>query len=237
MVESVRGLMKVEEEIRISDLETLKVISDPLRVQILEHIGLASEAGKLTTVKQLSEDLYIPPTKLYYHINLLEKHNLIQVAETRVVSGIIEKHYQIRARRIRADLDLSKNAEINRDEGMAITLSSIATMFDTAYKNLEQSFQHRLQETSSTDDEKVAMLSSQSMLQLSPQQAADFIDKVNELVNEYADINHPDGLHFCLTIVFNPNYHIETKKTNFDPGSLRQLPTIDKKESHLPPQL
>ena len=83
--------MSVEEEIRISDLETLKVISDPLRVQILENIGLASDAGKSTSVKQLSEDLDIPQSKLYYHIKLLEKHDLVYVADTRVISGIIEK--------------------------------------------------------------------------------------------------------------------------------------------------
>jgi DNA-binding transcriptional ArsR family regulator len=237
MMKSTREPMKIEEEIRISDLETLKVISDPLRVQMLERIGLASDTGRLTTVKQLSEDLDIPQTKLYYHIKLLEKHNLIQVAETRVVSGIIEKHYQVRARRIRAELDISKHTNLDRDEGMALTLASIATMFDTAYKNVERSFRHRLQETDSGDDEKIAMLSSQAVLQLSPEQAKSFIDKLNELVSEYEDIDYPDGLPFGLTIVFNPNYHLKTKKTKFETATLSQLPTIDMKEPHIPPQL
>ena len=233
--------MNIEEEIQITDLETLKVISDPLRVQILERIGLASDAGNLTTVKQLSEDLELPPTKLYYHIKLLEKHDLIRVAETRVVSGIIEKHYQIRAKRIRADLDISKHANIDRSEGMALTLSSIATMFDSVYKNIEKSFQYRLQEGEPEDDETAMMLSSQAMMQLSPAQAEAFIDKVNALIAEYADINHPGGLAFGLTIVFNPNYHISIPRVDQETSNAanfqESLVDMENTGIPIPPQL
>ncbi len=241
MVKFFRELMNIEEEILITDLETLKVISDPLRVRILEHIGLASDSGELITVKQLSEFLDIPQTKLYYHIKLLEKHNLIQVAETRVISGIIEKHYQIRARRIRADLDISKNSRLGPNEGMALTLTSISTMFDTAYKNVDLSFQHRLQETDTADDETATMLFSQAMMQLSPEQAEDFIDQVNELIRTYAEINHPDGLVFGLTIVFNPNYHIDIPKSEGQSlGSVNfqnPLNHIENSIVRIPPQL
>jgi DNA-binding transcriptional ArsR family regulator len=229
--------MEIEEEIRITDLETLKVISDPLRVQILERIGLASDVGKLTTAKQLSEDLDIPQTKLYYHIKLLEKHGLIRVAETRVVSGILEKHYQIRARRIRADLDISQNSLIDRDEGMALALASISTMFDTAYKNLEESFKQRLEDTKDGESDPVAMLSSQATVQLSPEEAQQFIDDIQELINKYTNINNPNGLTFGLTLVFNPNYHLKTEKTMLEPETLSQFSSMDRKEPHLPPQL
>ncbi len=235
------AIMDLKDEIRITDLETLKVISDPLRVQILEHIGLASDSGGLTTVKQLSEALDIPSTKLYYHINLLEKHNLIWVAETRVVSGILEKHYQVRARKIRADIDISQNTNIDRDQGMALALSSIATMLDTAYKNVEKSFHQRLEETQNGNHESVAMLTSQAMLQLSSEEAEDLIAKVNELVSEFAEINNPDGLAFGLTILFNPNYHIaipasqgqSIRSRNFQD----EFNKIENFNAHIPPQL
>lgn len=229
--------MNIEEEIIISDLETLKVISDPLRVQILEHIGLASDSGILVTVKQLSDNLGVPPTKLYYHVNLLEKHDLIRVVETRVVSGIIEKHYQIRARRIRAELDISKNLNENQDEGTALTLSSITSMFDSAYNNIEKSLRYHLQEAAYNDADPVTMLTSHIMMQLTPRQSEEFIGKLNDLVNQYADINHPVGLPFGLTIVFNPNYHLQTKMQNLRPGELNRIPPIDNKEPYIPPQL
>jgi DNA-binding transcriptional ArsR family regulator len=229
--------MKIAEEIRISDLETLKVISAPLRVQILERIGLASEAGHLTTVKQLSEDLDIPPTKLYYHINLLEKHGLIQIAETKVVSGIIEKYYQIAAKRIRADLDISKNTTIDRNEGMALTLSSLKNMFAKAYTDLEKSFQHRLRVSGGEEQETTRMLSTQAMLQLSTDEAQHFIDEMSEIIEKYGDINNPNGLTFGLTLVFNPNYHLKREKLDPEPVSLGQISVIDDKPPRIPPQL
>lgn len=233
--------MKIAEEIRITDLETLKVISAPLRVQILERVGLASEAGQLTTVKQLSEVLDIPPTKLYYHINLLEKHGLIQIAETKVVSGIIEKYYQIAAKRIRADLDISKNAKIDRDAGMALALSSITTMFEIAKINVEKSFQRRLEETQEGEPKSVAMLTSQTMLQLSPEQAQDFITRVNALISEFEEIKNPDGLAFGLMVLFNPNYHLKIPQNAEQiatPGKFQdRLTNIEKTSVRIPPQL
>jgi DNA-binding transcriptional ArsR family regulator len=204
-------MMSIEEEYLVTDLETIKIISDPLRVQILEHIGLTSEVGKLITVKEIAEALDIPPTKLYYHINLLEKHDLIRVAETRVVSGIIEKLYQIRARHIRAELDLSQDSQINRNEGLELTLSSISTMLDTAYQNLEKSFRLRVEEIEAgqPDLQKSSWYSSQSMLQLSPQQVQEFTDEMKLLVSKYTDQNDPEGQVFGLTILFNPNYHLK----------------------------
>src|SRR3954467_12474429 len=77
----------------ITTLDALKVFSDPLRQQIIE--ALLDDAK---TVKQVAVELDLAPTKLYYHVNLLEEHGLIQVTETRIVSGIIEKHYRAAAR-------------------------------------------------------------------------------------------------------------------------------------------
>jgi len=230
--------MKIAEEIRISDLETLKVISAPLRVQILERIGLASEAGDLTTVKQLSEDLEIPPTKLYYHINLLEKHGLIQIAETKVVSGIIEKYYQIAAKRIRADLDISKNTTIDRNEGLALTLSSLKNMFDKTYTDVEKSLQCRMQKSDDGEQQETGkMFSTQAMLQLSLDEAQTFIDEVSEIIDKYGDINNPNGLIFGLTLVFNPNYHLKRERMDPEPVSLGQISAIDDKPPRIPPQL
>ncbi|MDX2161060.1 MAG: winged helix-turn-helix domain-containing protein [bacterium] len=77
----------------ITSLETLKVFSDPLRQQIIEAL---LDAPK--TVKQIASELGLVPTKLYYHVNLLEEHALIRVVDTRIVSGIIEKRYSLAAR-------------------------------------------------------------------------------------------------------------------------------------------
>jgi DNA-binding transcriptional ArsR family regulator len=85
-------------ELRIADLETLRVMADPTRLRILELLVMESQP-----VKRLAATLNLPQTKLYYHINLLEEHGLIRVVGTRVVSGIIEKRYGAVARAYRID--------------------------------------------------------------------------------------------------------------------------------------
>src|SRR4051812_17141092 len=76
----------------IADLETLRVIADPVRVQILE-----ASVMEPRTVKQIARLLGIPATKLYYHINMMEEHGLLRVVGTRLVSGILEKQYRATA--------------------------------------------------------------------------------------------------------------------------------------------
>ena len=76
----------------IENLETLKVVADPLRLRILDAFG-----DKPHTVKQIAKVLEIPPNKLYYHVNMLEEHGLIRVVNTRLVSGIVEKTYRATA--------------------------------------------------------------------------------------------------------------------------------------------
>lgn len=106
-------------ELVISDLETLKVLADPLRLSILEYLMRPS------TVKRIAEKINKPPTKLYYHFNLLEKHNLIVLVDTRIVSGIIEKHYQAAAHVYRVAKDLLTPGSTEFDEGLELTLNGV----------------------------------------------------------------------------------------------------------------
>src|SRR3954447_21221010 len=85
----------------IKDLEALKAVSDPLRLRIMETMLQGAR-----TVKQLAKELKTTPTKLYYHMNLLEQHGLVKVTGTRIVAGIIEKQYQLAAYSIHIDRSL-----------------------------------------------------------------------------------------------------------------------------------
>ena len=80
------------EEFIIADVETLKVLAHPQRLEILRSLE------RPHTVKQVAEKIDADPTKLYYHIRMMEKTGVIYVTETNVVSGIIEKTYQVVAK-------------------------------------------------------------------------------------------------------------------------------------------
>lgn len=82
----------------LRDPEVLRLIADPLRLRMLELLRQEPR-----TVTELASLLDTPRTKLYYHIRLLESHDLVTVVESRMVSGIAEKRYRATAYRLSVD--------------------------------------------------------------------------------------------------------------------------------------
>src|SRR5436305_14773507 len=110
------------ETLDITDLETLKILADSRRTQLIDL--LRQDAA---TVKQLATALRVSPKSLYYHVNLLEKHGLIRVVDTRLVYGITEKRYRATAYLfLFRELGLGSSGEPNRQTHEGI--SSIFTM-------------------------------------------------------------------------------------------------------------
>lgn len=81
------------EEREVVDLETLRVLADPLRLAIIGAFPNDAARRRPMSVKEIAERIDEGQTKLYRHVKKLEDAGLIYVAETRVVSGIIEKRY------------------------------------------------------------------------------------------------------------------------------------------------
>ena len=57
----------------LSDLDQVKVLADPLRIRILEEMCTAER-----TTKQVAQRLGEKPTKLYHHVEALERVGLIR---------------------------------------------------------------------------------------------------------------------------------------------------------------
>ena len=72
----------------ITDIERLKVISDPLRISILTTLGTEKKNSR-----ELAKLLKINRTKIHYHLNILEENNYIEVVDTDSINGIIQKYY------------------------------------------------------------------------------------------------------------------------------------------------
>lgn len=164
----------------ITDLDTLKVLADPLRLRIRE---LMTEP---CTVKQVAAELDIPPTKLYYHINLLEKHGLIVVVDTRIVSGIIEKQYQVSARSVRVARALLSPSGETGDESMNLTMN---TLIEDMRTDLRDSMHSDILDMSEDAPSHRGVTVSSWRLALTDEQAADFHARLNELFREFRDLS------------------------------------------------
>lgn len=117
----------------IHDVETIKVFADPLRLKI---IRLMAEP---TTVKAIADTLALPAAKLYYHVNLLHKHGLLQVVDQNLESGIVEKVYQVTARQFKLVNPLLAGADFPSGAADAI----FADMLQAAGEGLQRALAAR----------------------------------------------------------------------------------------------
>jgi DNA-binding transcriptional ArsR family regulator len=189
-----------EDELVITNLETLKVISEPLRLQLLELL-----ADEPRTVKWLAGELNMAATKLYYHVNLLELHGLIRVIGTRIVSGIIEKQYQVTACRFRVERSLLNLAPSDGDEPLDTLVSSL---FEQIRSEIKTSAQRGLIDFSPDAQRERGLLISHTLGALPPERAVEFYARLEALVKEFdaiaADPANDDPHIFGLTVVMYP---------------------------------
>ncbi len=128
-----QGSLEAMDSYTLSDLDQVKVLADPLRVRLLE--SFCTER----TTKQVAEMLGEKSTKLYHHVDALEKVGLIRLTRTRQNRGTLEKYYLSVARSFRVDSSLFPTAD-QSPEGDAL-LTMLSTMID----NVSGELRHLIQ--------------------------------------------------------------------------------------------
>ncbi len=191
-------------ELLVQDLDTLKTIIDPLRGQILELM-----VTRPLTVRQVAERLGLAPSRLYYHVNLLEKYGLIQVAATRLVANLVEKSYRATALSFRIDESLlALGSDTGRDNISAV----LKSVLDTTRADLLRSLEARATnlEQGAARKPRTAVLTRQ-LSRLSLEQAAAFRGRLQILLDEFTIADDPamtgDGQTYALTVAFYPTIY------------------------------
>ena len=127
---SKKGKQEQLASFRISDFDQVKALAHPLRVRILETLA----ASEPMTTKQVAESLGEKPTRLYHHVDLLQKTGLIRLTHTRQIRGTTEKYYEAIARTFRADEGLF-SGETSDDQKSALR-QMVHTVFDNTTSEL-----------------------------------------------------------------------------------------------------
>ncbi|MEY9939287.1 helix-turn-helix domain-containing protein [Streptacidiphilus sp. MAP5-3] len=143
------------------------------------------------TAKELAKELGEPQTKLYRHLKHLEEAGLIAVAETRLVSGIVEQRYVAAQRRLQLGRGLLSGADEGefQDEVEAVALDAAVNLVGAAAETFLQEFENALRsgrvDIDAADDARrpVVMFSDWRVL---PERAAEFQRRFRQLV---ADID------------------------------------------------
>jgi len=199
----------------IDDLETIKVIADPLRSQLLELLIVDS-----LMVKQMAQELGLALSKLYYHVNLLEKHILIQVVETRVVANMIEKLYTATAPHFEVDPELLR---FSTPEGKEHINAIITSTIDVTLEDLQRSLEARAFELDlGAPEQPRKVVINRLLSRLSKEQAEHFQAHLCELVEDFeqADSDSPqpggDVQTYAMTVALYPSFYFKDLDDNKD---------------------
>jgi len=95
----------VKDTYKIKDLEQIRLLSDPLKLQLLQAFA---ESAK--TTKQVAAELGESVTKLYRHVDALHDSGLLVVVEEKQKRGTIERTFRAVAQRFEADHSLFADA-------------------------------------------------------------------------------------------------------------------------------
>ena len=188
----------------VKDLETLKILADPLRNQILEIL-----APEKLTVNQIAEKLGLTPSKLYYHINLMEKHGLIQEVDSIIKANIIEKIYWISAYECKMADNL---CNFSTSEGQQSIMTTMVTPIDTTREDILRSLEARataLEQGAEAHPRQVVIY--REVRNLSDQQADDFADRLKAVLEDFDNVESEgtgeDVHRRALTVAYYPSFY------------------------------
>lgn len=189
----------------VSDLETLRAIADPLRVQIMELLE-----GQKLTVKQVAEKLGLAPSKLYYHFGALEKLGLIEVAETRMVSNMQEKKYISAADLLDVDPALFQFNKDGDNESINILISST---IDATREDLIRSMQARqFQLEQGADETPRRIIVNRIVSSASEERIEEFQNRLLKLIQEFEaedKTSKSTDQPYALTVAFYPSFYFD----------------------------
>jgi DNA-binding transcriptional ArsR family regulator len=197
---------KPADSLRIEDLETLRTFADPLRAQIYEILLQAP-----ASVRQVGERLGLAPSRLYYHVNLMEKLGLIRVVETRMVANMVEKVYRSAAYK----LDVARELlDFQTDTGQQAITGLLTSGLEATREDLLRSLQARQAALEEGAQEKPRhVMVSRTTARIPDGKAEEFRARLSALIEEFetADLTREqDGAgqqDYALLVAFYPSFY------------------------------
>lgn len=181
----------MKEVLVLRDLECIKAIAHPRRIDILN----AFKATPLSA-KQLSQLLDEPHAKINYHIKTLYKVGVLDLVEEKVKSGIVEKYYYPRAKHIvigKKALNFNSDSE-STDIG-DICISKFENMSDSFYDAIERN---------TLDDDNIT---NYNQITLSKDEIRELLETVDSKINDIISNrkNEESDMKYDLSLITIPS--------------------------------
>lgn len=183
--------LKLVHELRT--LEELRVLSDPLRLLVFRLLK-----EKERTVKELCDILGESSTRLYYHVDELERIGLVRLVRTDARAGAVQKYYRAVARFLNVPFTLLHDQSGSPEAQAAIEWN--ARLLEQAAMEIRHTFSEDVEELDD-DDYFIARL----LVRTTPERAREFVKRLLELEREFMDSDDEQGtIRYTLTTALLP---------------------------------
>ena len=160
----------------LNTVERLKALADPIRIRFMLEL---TEGPR--TVKEVAEALGVPPTRLYYHLRILEQNGLLEVANRRIVSGIEERSYRITGDPHNMNVAPTLTASQLYESG------ALRALFDVVRSEIEVAVE--TEPDLSMEDPLTSPILAMAITEfvLSREELAELVEAFGEFLGQYAD--------------------------------------------------
>lgn len=184
--------MDIATERIIDDVSTLKALADPIRMSLLELT--MGDPDQTWTARELAAHVGVLPTNIYYHLNMLERHELLVVRDTRVVNGIIEKHYGP------GQHSLSFHRRSGESEGLR---DVVGMMLSQARDDIDVGLAAGTMSGNRDAPDRERMVVSRATVSIPEREIAAFREELIGMVNRYQGRRR--GRRFTVLVAFHPS--------------------------------
>ncbi len=188
----------MKESFILKSPEQVKVMAHPLRMRLIETFS-----HKPMTAKQAAQLLGQKPTKLYHHVDALERVGLIRLVRTQKKRGTLEKYYRTVAHHFIVDRRIFQSRAEGK-EALGQLQATVGTMFDETMSEINRSMTQRLIEPSRKSKSRQAIFA-RTRIKTTLEQAEKLKKKIDNLLKECCARKRKKGeAEYGLTLAFYP---------------------------------
>jgi DNA-binding transcriptional ArsR family regulator len=182
----------VPDELVIDDLDGLKAIASPIRMQLIFRFRSAA------SVADVASAMDVPVTRLYYHVNALVEAGVLEVLETKKKGPQLEKIYRVAGATIRPGPAVFSQAGDPRESAEAAATLILDTTRVELVEALTRHAEHDF------DPESSPGAIGRSLAAVPAHLIPKFLDRLNDFVEEFTSTETDDGVPVTFTYVFLP---------------------------------
>ena len=182
------------ELLEVEDIELLEVLNNPIRFRIFRHLQ------EPRSVKEVAELFGVPPTRLYYHFNLLEEVGVISVVETRKSGAMLQKLYQVKAKSFRPAASMARGDH----EPAELARITASVVLDAARVDAEEALTKHFAAVRAGETQEMTGVLTRSVAVMRVERARAFGKRLFDLIETEFEHDDEDGEEYGLSLAFLP---------------------------------